>query len=250
MVKPNTRIRNAESTRHPNPTAGATVCLAAVCLTCMLAFADAAKGQQTSKPAAKKVGVSLLMVPKDTTAADPAIPQRDIPKLSQSPSLQGTSAPANRLRMLETLGVTQQPTLPVNATKLITLPKLSALEIAELSNHLELHLSTKLGYNVTPPEFADTLPAPPKGIHGVRTLARVEDSTVHVIQFGTQRFVSQLPQCWALGLIVNPDDTLAENPVLAEIESAITQTSTRKCSRFVTTAVVHREMDTIFTNST
>ncbi|MCP4451662.1 MAG: hypothetical protein GY809_09390, partial [Planctomycetes bacterium] len=226
MVRPYTRARNAESTRHPNSTTRTTVLLVAVCLTLMLAFADTAKGQSTSKTDPNQVAVSLLMVPKDTTAADPAIPQRDIPKLSQSPTLKGTSSPANRLRMLETLGVANRPSTPANATKLITLPKLSALEIAELSHRLELHLSTKLGYSVTPPKFVDTLPATPKGIHGIRTLARVEGDTIHVIQFGTQRFVSQPAQCWALGLIVNPDDTLAENPVLAEIEAAITQMMT------------------------
>ncbi len=226
MATPNSPIRHTEATRRPNPTTRALACLIAVCLTSLLAFAHTARGQQTSKSAPKKIGVSLLMVSKDATASDPAIPRRDIPKLSQSPTLKGTSSPANRLRMLKTLRATQQPAIPINATRLITLPKLSALEIAELSHRLELHLSTKLGYSVTPPEFASTLPAPPKGIHGIRTLARLEDSTVHVIQFGTQRFVSQLPECWALGLIVNQDDTLAENPALAEIETTITQMMT------------------------
>ncbi|NQV35476.1 MAG: type II secretion system protein GspD, partial [Phycisphaeraceae bacterium] len=107
--------------------------------------------------------------------------------------------------------------------QLITLPKLSAQEIADLSNQLELHLDTKLGYKVAPPEFVDTLPASPKGIHGIRTMARVEDSTIHVIQFGIQRSVSQPPQCWVLGLIVNQDNTMAENPNVADIEAAIAE---------------------------
>ena len=123
--------------------------------------------------------------------------------------------------MLEVLGVADTPAVPVNATKLITLPKLSAQEIADLSNRMELHLTTQLGYRVAPPEFVHTLPESPKGIHGIRTMARVEDSTIHVIQYGTQRSVSQPPQCWVLGLIVNQDNTLAENPNVVDIEAAI-----------------------------
>jgi hypothetical protein len=129
MVKRNTRIRHAESTHNPNPTARVAVSLIAASLTLMLALGVAVKGQPTSKTDPNQVAVSLLMVPKAPHTSDLAIPEGTIPKLSQAPTLKGTSAPANRLRMLEALGAAEQPTVPVNATELITLPKLSALEI-------------------------------------------------------------------------------------------------------------------------
>ncbi len=178
-----------------------------------------AKAQEPTKPAPDKVSVSLLMVPVEanatstSTEASAAIPRKEIPKL--------TKMPENTQNMIDTLGLAGRPSIPVNATKLVTLPKLSALEIADLSDRLELHLSTKLGYSAAPPEFSDTLPRPPRSVNGIRTLARIEGKRVHIMQFGMQRFVSQPPQCWALGLIVNQDNTLAENPVLAEIEATI-----------------------------
>ncbi|NQV32422.1 MAG: hypothetical protein HQ515_06990, partial [Phycisphaeraceae bacterium] len=164
MAKPNIRIRKSESTRNPKSTGTAVVIPASVCLVCILAFGSSVQAQQASKTDPNKVSVSLLMVPETPQTSTPAVPRRDIPKLRQQPKLKATSSPANRLRMLEILDAADESTAPVNATQLITLPKLSAQEIADLSNRLELHLSTKLGYRIAPPEFVDTLPASPKGI--------------------------------------------------------------------------------------
>ncbi len=215
MVKSNVRIWNIKSTATSSLSLRSVSCFVLVSLILALTLGVPAKAQEPTKPASDKVSVSLLMVPVDANATDvgAAIPRKDIPKLTRTPT--------NGQDMIKALGLAGRPSVPVNATKLVTLPKLSTLEIADLSERLELHLSTKLGYSVAPPAFADTLPMPPRSVNGIRTLARVEGPAVHVIQFGIQRFVSQPPQCWALGLIVNEDNTLAENPVVTELEATI-----------------------------
>jgi len=233
MVQCNIRTLNTESTTIRKFDSRSISLGVAMYLIGVLVYALPVEAQQASPTDPNKISVSLLMLTEgantaapnataSTNPTAPAIARREISKLTDSPTLRTTSSPTNRLRMLEALGISSdRVATPANATKLIALPKLSVMEIADLGDRLELYLSTTLSYRTTPPKFVETLPMPPKGINGIRTMARIEGTTVHVIQFGTQRFVSQPPQCWVLGLIVNEDNTLAENPVLADIESTI-----------------------------
>ncbi len=135
---------------------------------------------------------------------------------------QGGTAPA-RVSVAEAVGMMAPTALPPEATDLITLPKLSRTEINEASEHLTLHLESELGYSAAASAVEDALPAPPTGIIGGRTVARIAENGTHVLRFGYRHFVSQPPQFWVQGVIVGTDGALTANPDLAQVEPKVTQ---------------------------
>jgi len=146
----------------------------------------------------------------------------------EMPASQETSAEAQegsappRPSVAEAVEMASLSALPPEATGLIALPKLSDTEINEISEHLALFLESEFGYSAAPMTVDDALPIPPKGIIGARTVARVADAGTHVLRFGYRRFVSQPPQLWTLGVIVDPNGALAANPDRAQIEPKVT----------------------------
>ena len=134
----------------------------------------------------------------------------------------GAASP-RRIGVLEALSMANGQSLPPDATSVISLPKLSPMEINEISARLELDLGTQFGYMVAPGTLADSLPLPPQGIMGIRTMSRSDAGTTHVLRFGFRSFVSQPPQFWGMGVIVGDSGALTTNPDLAGIEPAVTK---------------------------
>jgi len=138
------------------------------------------------------------------------------------PNNTGATSP-KRIGVLEALGMANGQSLPPDTTRVISLPKLSTMEINEISARLELDMRTQFGYMVAPGTLADSLPLPPQGIIGARTMSRSDAGTTHVLRFGFRSFVSQPPQFWVLGVIVGDSGALTANPDLAGIEPAVTK---------------------------
>jgi general secretion pathway protein D len=126
-----------------------------------------------------------------------------------------------RIGVHEALGMANGQTLPPNTTNVISLPKLSPTEINEISARLELDLGKQFGYMPASAALADALPLSPQGIIGERTLARSAAGATHVLRFGFQSFVSQPPQFWILGVIVDSSGRFSVNSDLAGIEPAV-----------------------------
>ncbi len=114
--------------------------------------------------------------------------------------------------------------LAAEATKLITLPKLSDTEINEMIARLLLSLESELGYVAASSVIADALPAPPTNVIGDRIVARAAETGTHVLRLGYHRFLSQPPQLWVLGVIIAENAALSANPDVAQIEPTITKT--------------------------
>jgi len=134
----------------------------------------------------------------------------------------GAASP-RRIGVLEALSMANGQSLPPDATSVISLPKLSPMEINEISARLELDLGTQFGYMVAPGTLADSLPLSPQGIMGIRTMSRSDAGATHVLRFGFRSFVSQPPQFWVMGVIVGDSGALTTNPDLAGIEPAVTK---------------------------
>ena len=113
--------------------------------------------------------------------------------------------------------------LPADTARLISLPKLSSLEINELCDRLELKLRTEQGYRPASSMVSDALPTPPEGLTGDKVLMRSGEGGTHVLRIGVRQFVSQPPQCWAQGLVVGEKGALTANPDLAKVEPAVTE---------------------------
>ncbi len=112
---------------------------------------------------------------------------------------------------------------PAPESQLITLPKLSAMEVDELGDRLALHFESMLGYEAVSADLMDTLIAPPTRITGLRTIARPTEAGMHVLCFGYRHFITQPPQFWVFGAVVEENNTLTANPDLALVEPEVTQ---------------------------
>jgi len=154
-----------------------------------------------------------------TVASEDSLADASVPDAAAG---QGGAAPA-RVSVAEAVGMTAPSALPPEATKLITLPKLSRTEINEASEHLAMHLESEFGYSTASVAVADALPVPPAGIIGDRTVARAAENGTHVLRFGYRHFVSQPPQFWGMGVIVAADGALTANPDLAKVEPKVTE---------------------------
>ena len=110
-----------------------------------------------------------------------------------------------------------------DTTTLITMPKLSTMEIAEISENLVLHLESELGYIAAPDIVADALPAPPARVTGGGTLSRSVEGGTAVLRFGCLHFVSQPPKLWIMGVVVSQDGKLSANPDLKAVEPQVTK---------------------------
>ena len=111
--------------------------------------------------------------------------------------------------------------LPAGSTKLIGLPKLSNIEINEISDQLVLLLGSTNGYSATSTAVSDSLLQAPAGIIGDRMISRSGEGGRHLLRFGYRQFMTQPPQMWVLGLIIGKDGALGVNPDLALVEPEI-----------------------------
>ncbi len=115
------------------------------------------------------------------------------------------------------------PVLPANASRLITLPRLSTTEMQELCSALELRLATNLGYEAIEPPITEALPHPPLGLTSRCDLARSTPQGTAILRLGIRPFLSQAPQCWIQGVTVTSQGTWTDNADLGQVEPAINE---------------------------
>ncbi len=156
---------------------------------------------------------------------------KELDAMDLKASQENTRASANRanrsarkspknIRPLDAVGMAKTQGIPQGATGLISLPKLSAKETQDLSDRLVLSLSAEHGYEAAPTTVADSLSLAPKGVTDEQVLVKATEQATHVLRFGIRRFVSQPPQFWTMGVIIDKAGTLTVNPDLKLIEPA------------------------------
>lgn len=150
--------------------------------------------------------------PPDTSPPDTAPP--DIAP-SKAASLQQESPPPPDPAEAYRIGEA-----PPNSSRLIGLPKLSDTELAELTDRLILKLHTENGYRDGGLALIDALPAPPRGIVPLRAVMREDDAGRAILRFGYRTYLSQPPQLWVQGLVVDGQN-LTANPQLDLIGPAV-----------------------------
>ncbi|MCH8219478.1 MAG: hypothetical protein IH892_22210 [Planctomycetes bacterium] len=135
---------------------------------------------------------------------------------------QGRSSVPARIGLADALSMAAKPALPADATRLVSLPKLSQTEINDIADRLTLRLGADLGYVRASMTVTDLLPLPPESLSGARALTRSGEAGIHVLSFGVRRFVSQPPQFWVLGVVVT-EGPLVVNPDLGTLEPLVTE---------------------------
>jgi len=157
-----------------------------------------------------------------TEAAAKAAPAEAAPvKAAPAKAVPAKPVPAEPAPVVKAVPVIASKNIPADTTNLIALPRLSATEIAEISDRLALHLESTLGYTAVSSALPATLPAPPAGIIAGRTIARTADAGTHILRFGYRRYISQPPQFWVQGVIVNKAGLFAPNADLPLVEPEI-----------------------------
>jgi len=132
---------------------------------------------------------------------------------------QGSAPPT--LTPTKAASMTAVRQVPPDSTILATLPKLSKLEVDEMADQLVLLLGSQMGYVEVASVLAEVLPSAPKGIMAERTLARIVGGKPYILRFGYRHFVTQPPQLWAMGVVVEAEGKLSANPDLAFVEPAL-----------------------------
>ena len=158
----------------------------------------------------------------------------DIPEESPAPSPNNLDAdagitaenpadPPARINAADAVEMAGETGVSANMTALVTLPNVSTTEMIEISENLTLHLESELGYTLAPDIVNDALPVPPARVISGRTLSRTVDGGRAVLRFGYRRFISQPPKLWILGVIVDKDGKLSDNPDLKAVEPQVTK---------------------------
>jgi len=137
---------------------------------------------------------------------------------AENPTLDANAIVPVKLSATEAITMIGITALPPQATRLLSLPKLSDIEIGDLQDRLALQLGTDSGYTPAAAAISDSLPQVPQGIHGVTTLVHGSDAGTGVLRFGFKRYASQPPQLWALGVLVDAGGDLTVNPDLDALE--------------------------------
>ncbi len=218
------------------------VLIAALCIAPANIFAAEAEQAAPPAQAAEAPAAPPAAAPAEQPQPQPAAPQaevapqEDAKELEISDILARLAATASRNKQTDGENIQQNTlqrpglrrtmtmapliSLPPDSTKLITLPKLSRLEVNEINDRLVMHLGAHLNY-VSAGILADSLPMPPQGVIGDCTVARAVDGNAYILRFGYRHYLTQPPQLWVLGLIVDKDGNLTVNPDLAALEPEV-----------------------------
>lgn len=113
--------------------------------------------------------------------------------------------------------------IPPDAGRLIPLPPLSAIEIAEIIDHVTLKFETEQAYHAATVDLMARLPAPPDGIAGIadRQKSSADGTTRTVLRLGYRMYASQPPHLWAWGVQISADGAIAANPDLEQVGPAV-----------------------------
>ena len=119
-------------------------------------------------------------------------------------------------------GAASPVAIPPNAGKLISLKKISRQEVMDLIASLGLRMQTELGYQVATADQRAMLGPVPEGVMPGQAYARANaDGSVALIRFGSTRYLSQLPQLWAMGIVVDKDMNASVNAELEGVQANI-----------------------------
>jgi subfamily B ATP-binding cassette protein MsbA len=110
---------------------------------------------------------------------------------------------------------------PPDAVRLVSLPKLSEIELSELIERAALRLNAEAGYVDAGSALADTMPALPQNVRDGHVLARQSEQGTRVLRFGVREYLSQPPQLWVLGVTVSPGGALLVNEELDLVQPAV-----------------------------
>jgi general secretion pathway protein D len=117
----------------------------------------------------------------------------------------------------------EQLSIPQNAGKLIQLQRMSKAEINELIASITLKIQTEQGYQAALAVLESKMGPRPQGVSKGPTLVlRHEDGRQSLIRFGYVSYLSQLPQLWVQGIVVNADGTVVPNPIVDQVEGLVT----------------------------
>ncbi len=112
--------------------------------------------------------------------------------------------------------------IPANAGKLISLKKLSRYEVQELIASLALRVQTEQGYRLASEAQGAMLGHPPEGVMCGPVYAREgEGGSVALIRFGSTRYMSQLPQIWVTGVVVDGEMKATVNPDIEGVQTQV-----------------------------
>lgn len=143
--------------------------------------------------------------------------------------------------------------LPANAGRLISLKKLSRQEVADLIASLGLRTQAEMGYRVADAGQRSMLGPVPEGVMAGDCYARSNgDGSVSLLRYGSTRYLSQLPQLWAMGIVIDKEMNAVVNPdldaVQGNIDAALGQVEEMRTG--LTQADVSRELIQLsFTNT-
>ncbi|MCC5824454.1 MAG: hypothetical protein LAT64_14330 [Phycisphaerales bacterium] len=116
------------------------------------------------------------------------------------------------------------PELPDDASRLITLERLSRFELREILTAMSMRFQATESYRPAENARAELLGVPPAGVsHGPVLSRRGPDGRTLLLRLGTLRFASQLPQLWAQGVAIAADGTLTANPDLDLLPDRVTE---------------------------
>ena len=101
--------------------------------------------------------------------------------------------------------------VPVGASDLIELPRLSPIELRDLLDRTLVEAESRLGYEAVTPALSGVLPAAPRGVQDAVLLSKQEDDRVRIMGLGARRYASQKPHLWLFGVTIEPDGGLGQN---------------------------------------
>lgn len=182
--------------------------------------------KQAAKPAADKPQAANNQKAQDAKPAAKAANnanQNKPAKAAADNTNQAKAAAPAQIAPKDAAAMTQTAAAKPKSTAIMDLPKLSRTEIDELSDRLALYLQATHGYNPASSAVGDALPSPPAGIVGGRTLSKSGPGGMYVLRYGYRYFISQPPQFWSLGVIVDDSGDLTANPDLGAIEPEVTK---------------------------
>ena len=152
--------------------------------------------------------VCLLTVSSTHVLADDA-PTPEQPAPDQ---VQAASTPKPKAQATTSLG-----------GKLLAQPGMSRNELRELIQVVSAQAGAELGYRVADSKEAAALPAAPKGLDALVTLSRTDARGLHLLQLGSQSYVSQPGRVWLIGQTVQGGKVSANSDIekiTAMIQSA------------------------------
>ncbi len=112
--------------------------------------------------------------------------------------------------------------MPDNGGKLIKLERMSKAEISELIASITLKIQTEQGYQAALPVLDAQMGSRPEGVSKGPTLVKRHEGGQSLIRFGYVSYLSQLPQLWVQGVLIDAEGKAAPNPLVDQVQEMVT----------------------------